>query len=106
MGRIPGFGFRFDREDNARIVRSAEFLQSANIDLGDQFQASLRRFLHVLSEHLPVVIERHDGEPADGRVLTNKQTGRQPLTVPLVGADGPDDVLAWFKRHGYAACGW
>lgn len=101
VGWIPGFGLWLDRERNAWFMRCAEFLQPANIDLSNQLQASFRGFLDILSEHVPVIKERRDGEPADRSVYACEQAWGKAFAVPLVAADGPNDVFAWGNRHGY-----
>lgn len=101
MSWIPGFGFRFDGERGARGVRSSEFLQLADIDFSDPFKAALGRLLDILSEEVPVITQRYDRKPTDRGVFADEETGRKPLAIPLVGTDGPNDVLTGDDRHGY-----
>ena len=55
MGRIPIHRFRFNSENDGRILFGPNSLQLSYIDFRNQLQPPLRGFLDKLSEQIPVV---------------------------------------------------
>lgn len=98
MSRIPLERVGFDSEFRSGVKKRC-FLKFSDVDFGDSFQSPHRWFLHMLAEHLPVIFEWDYRKTADRRALPFEKAGRQPLSVPFVRTDRPDDVLLCGDRH-------
>jgi len=46
-----------------------------------------------------MVAQSHNCQPADGDIFPNEQTWGKTFAVPLVGADGANNVFGWRESH-------
>src|SRR6266436_3487042 len=73
-----------------------------DIDFRNQLQPTLRGLLDILPEQIPMLRQSSNRQTAHGDVLPHEKARSEPLAIPLVGADGADDVLSRGERHVYA----
>ena len=62
--------------------------------------------MDILSKEIPVVGQGDNRQAAHGNVFTDKEVGREALAIPLIGANGTNDVLGFCEGHGYADSRW